>query len=54
MVQPGGIAYLNKGRTQYEPWDVYSWSKIKTMRNYKGNPDITINKYIFQGRTHLN
>ncbi|MDV3199998.1 MAG: group II intron reverse transcriptase/maturase, partial [Candidatus Phytoplasma australasiaticum] len=48
-----GIAYLNKGKTQYEPWDVYSWNKIKTMRNYKGNPDITINKYIFQGRTHL-
>ncbi|MDO8064187.1 hypothetical protein [Candidatus Phytoplasma bonamiae] len=23
------------------------------MRNFKGNPDITINKYIFQGRTHL-
>ncbi|MDV3188751.1 MAG: hypothetical protein Q8834_02975, partial [Candidatus Phytoplasma australasiaticum] len=38
---PAPYAYLNKGRTQYEPWDVYSWSKIKTMRNYKGNPDIT-------------
>ncbi|MDV3151361.1 MAG: hypothetical protein Q8740_02180 [Candidatus Phytoplasma australasiaticum] len=23
------------------------------MRNYKRNPDITINKYIFQSRTHL-
>ncbi|MDV3138670.1 MAG: group II intron reverse transcriptase/maturase, partial [Candidatus Phytoplasma australasiaticum] len=48
-----GISYLNKGRTQYEPWEVYSWNKIKTMRNYKGNPDITINRFIFQGRTHL-
>ncbi|WP_036690758.1 group II intron reverse transcriptase/maturase, partial [Peanut witches'-broom phytoplasma] len=48
-----GINYINKGKTQYEPWDVYSWNKIKAMRNYKGNPDITINKYIFQGRTHL-
>nr|WP_320412888.1 group II intron reverse transcriptase/maturase [Candidatus Phytoplasma australasiaticum] len=48
-----GISYLNKKETQYEPWNVYSWDKIKKMRNYKGNPDITINKYIFQGRTHL-
>ncbi|MDV3160797.1 MAG: group II intron reverse transcriptase/maturase, partial [Sweet potato little leaf phytoplasma] len=23
------------------------------MRNYKGNPDITINRFIFHGRTHL-
>ncbi|UQV27446.1 hypothetical protein H7686_0001335 [Candidatus Phytoplasma asiaticum] len=23
------------------------------MRNYKGNPDITINRFIFQGRTSL-
>ncbi|MDO8057490.1 hypothetical protein OC698_02180 ['Gossypium sp.' phytoplasma] len=23
------------------------------MRNYKGNPDITINRFIFQGRMHL-
>ncbi|MDO8064316.1 hypothetical protein [Candidatus Phytoplasma bonamiae] len=23
------------------------------MRNYKGNPDITINRFIFQSRTHL-
>ncbi|MDO8055135.1 reverse transcriptase domain-containing protein ['Cleome sp.' phytoplasma] len=48
-----GISYLNKRETQYEPWNVYTWDKIKKMRNYKGNPDITINKYIFQGRTHL-
>nr|WP_249175868.1 hypothetical protein ['Parthenium hysterophorus' phyllody phytoplasma] len=47
------IPYLNKGKTQYEPWVVYSWDKIKKMRNYKGNPDITINRYIFQSRTHL-
>ncbi|MDV3166185.1 MAG: reverse transcriptase domain-containing protein ['Waltheria sp.' little leaf phytoplasma] len=49
----GGIAYLNKGRTQHEPWEFYSWNRIKKIRNYKGNPDITINKFIFQGRTHL-
>ncbi|MDV3164166.1 MAG: group II intron reverse transcriptase/maturase, partial [Candidatus Phytoplasma australasiaticum] len=48
-----GISYLNKGRTQYEPWNVYTWDRIKKMRNYKGNPDITINRFIFQGRTHL-
>ncbi|MDO8054172.1 reverse transcriptase domain-containing protein, partial ['Opuntia sp.' phytoplasma] len=48
-----GISYINKGKTQYEPWDVYSWDKIKKMRKYKGNPDITINRYIFQSRTHL-
>ncbi|MDO8060298.1 hypothetical protein OC726_02140 [Candidatus Phytoplasma aurantifolia] len=23
------------------------------MGNYKGNPDITINRFIFRGRTHL-
>ncbi|MDO8057569.1 hypothetical protein OC698_02610 ['Gossypium sp.' phytoplasma] len=23
------------------------------MRNYKGNPDITINRFLFQSRTHL-
>ncbi|MDV3147194.1 MAG: reverse transcriptase domain-containing protein, partial [Sweet potato little leaf phytoplasma] len=48
-----GIVYINKRETQYEPWNVYTWDKIKKMRNYKENPDITINKYIFQGRTHL-
>ncbi|MDO8058522.1 HNH endonuclease [Candidatus Phytoplasma australasiaticum subsp. australasiaticum] len=48
-----GISYLNKKETQYEPWNVYSWDKIKKMRNYKGNPDITINRFVFQGRTHL-
>ncbi|MDV3183999.1 MAG: group II intron reverse transcriptase/maturase [Candidatus Phytoplasma australasiaticum] len=48
-----GISYYNKGETQYEPWDVYSWGKIIKLRNYKGNPDITINKNIFQARTHL-
>ncbi|MDV3196871.1 MAG: hypothetical protein Q8871_02505, partial [Pigeon pea little leaf phytoplasma] len=48
-----GISYLNKRETQYEPWNFYSWDKIKKMRNYKGNPDITINRFIFQGRTHL-
>ncbi|XKW58918.1 group II intron reverse transcriptase/maturase [Candidatus Phytoplasma australasiaticum] len=48
-----GISYYNKGETQYEPWNVYTWDKIKKMRNYKGNPDITINRFIFQGRTHL-
>ncbi|MDV3179210.1 MAG: group II intron reverse transcriptase/maturase [Candidatus Phytoplasma australasiaticum] len=48
-----GISYYNKGETQYEPWVAYSWNKIKTMRNFKGNPDITINKHIFQGRTYL-
>ncbi|MFW8664692.1 group II intron reverse transcriptase/maturase, partial [Candidatus Phytoplasma citri] len=48
-----GIPYLNKGKTQYEPWVVYSWDKIKKMRKYKGNPDITINRNLFQGRTHL-
>ncbi|MDO8053991.1 group II intron reverse transcriptase/maturase, partial ['Opuntia sp.' phytoplasma] len=47
------IPYLNKRKTQYEPWVVYSWDKIKKMRNYKGNPDITINRFLFQGRTHL-
>ncbi|MDV3204448.1 MAG: group II intron reverse transcriptase/maturase [Sweet potato little leaf phytoplasma] len=47
------ISYLNKGKTQYEPWEAYSWDRIKKMRNYKGNPDITINRFIFQGRTHL-
>ncbi|MDV3196807.1 MAG: hypothetical protein Q8871_02170, partial [Pigeon pea little leaf phytoplasma] len=47
------ISYLNKRETQYEPWNVYSWDKIKKMRNYKGNPDITINRFIFQGRIHL-
>ncbi|MDV3180071.1 MAG: group II intron reverse transcriptase/maturase, partial [Candidatus Phytoplasma australasiaticum] len=25
-----GIIYLNKRKTQYETWDVYSWNKIKT------------------------
>ncbi|MDO8078982.1 hypothetical protein OC716_01820 [Candidatus Phytoplasma aurantifolia] len=35
------------------PWVVYSWDKIKKMRNHKGNPDITINRFIFQGRAHL-
>ncbi|MDO8059364.1 group II intron reverse transcriptase/maturase, partial ['Crotalaria aegyptiaca' phytoplasma] len=49
----GLFPYLNKGKTQYESWVVYSWDKIKKMRNYKGNPDITINRYIFQSRTHL-
>ncbi|MDO8057546.1 group II intron reverse transcriptase/maturase, partial [Candidatus Phytoplasma gossypii] len=48
-----GISYINKGKTQYEPWDVYSWDKIKKMCNYKGNPVITINRFTFQGRTHL-
>ncbi|UQV27038.1 reverse transcriptase domain-containing protein [Candidatus Phytoplasma asiaticum] len=48
-----GISYINKGKTQYESWDVYTWDKIKKMRNYKGNPDITINRFIFRGRTHL-
>ncbi|MDO8057360.1 hypothetical protein OC698_01450 ['Gossypium sp.' phytoplasma] len=48
-----GISYINKGETLYEPWVVYSWDKIKKMRNYKGNPDITINRFIFQSRTHL-
>ncbi|MDV3153617.1 MAG: reverse transcriptase domain-containing protein [Candidatus Phytoplasma australasiaticum] len=48
-----GIPYHNKGKTQFEPWVVYSWDKIRKMRNYKENPDVTINKYIFQGRTHL-
>ncbi|MDV3164655.1 MAG: hypothetical protein Q8804_02615, partial [Pigeon pea little leaf phytoplasma] len=48
-----GISYLNKRETQYEPWNFYSWDKIKKMRNYKGNPDITINRFIFQGRIHL-
>ncbi|MDV3156280.1 MAG: reverse transcriptase domain-containing protein, partial [Candidatus Phytoplasma australasiaticum] len=48
-----GISYYNKGETQYEPWDVYSWGKIIKLRNYKGNPDITINRFVFQGRTHL-
>ncbi|MDV3149050.1 MAG: group II intron reverse transcriptase/maturase, partial [Pigeon pea little leaf phytoplasma] len=47
------ISYLNKRETQYEPWNFYSWDKIKKMRNYKGNPDITINRFIFQGRTYL-
>ncbi|MDV3154369.1 MAG: group II intron reverse transcriptase/maturase, partial [Pigeon pea little leaf phytoplasma] len=47
------ISYLNKRETQYEPWNVYSRDKIKKMRNYKGNPDITINRFIFQGRIHL-
>ncbi|MDO8060173.1 group II intron reverse transcriptase/maturase [Candidatus Phytoplasma citri] len=47
------IPYLNKGKTQHEPWVVYSWDRIKKMRNYKGNPDITINRFIFLGRTHL-
>ncbi|MDO8060297.1 hypothetical protein OC726_02135 [Candidatus Phytoplasma aurantifolia] len=23
------ISYINKGKTQYEPWEVYSWDKIK-------------------------
>ncbi|MDO8057387.1 hypothetical protein OC698_01600 ['Gossypium sp.' phytoplasma] len=32
---------------------IYSWDKIKKMRNYKGNPDIAINRFRFQGRTHL-
>ncbi|WP_420887937.1 group II intron reverse transcriptase/maturase [Candidatus Phytoplasma citri] len=48
-----GISYINKGKTQYEPWEVYSWDKIKKMRKYKGDPDITINRFIFRGRTHL-
>ncbi|MEK0311194.1 hypothetical protein, partial [Candidatus Phytoplasma fabacearum] len=26
------ISYLNKRETQYEPWNVYSWDKIKKMR----------------------
>ncbi|MDO8057637.1 hypothetical protein OC698_03030 ['Gossypium sp.' phytoplasma] len=47
------IPYLNKGRLQYEPWVVYSWDKIKKMLNYKGNPNITINRFIFQNRTYL-
>ncbi|MDV3166664.1 MAG: reverse transcriptase domain-containing protein, partial ['Waltheria sp.' little leaf phytoplasma] len=48
-----GISYLNKGKTRIEPWVVYSWDKIKKMRNYKGNPDITINRCIFRSRTKL-
>ncbi|MDO8057468.1 reverse transcriptase domain-containing protein [Candidatus Phytoplasma gossypii] len=47
------ISYINKGKTQYETWEVYSWDKIKKMRKYKGNPDITINRFLFQSRTHL-
>ncbi|MDO8057616.1 hypothetical protein OC698_02910 ['Gossypium sp.' phytoplasma] len=39
------IPYLNKRKTQYEPWDVYSWDKIKKMRNYKGNPVPLIDLY---------
>ncbi|MDO8059337.1 group II intron reverse transcriptase/maturase, partial ['Crotalaria aegyptiaca' phytoplasma] len=49
----GLFPYLNKGKTQYESWVVYSWDKIKKMRNYKGNPDITINRFLFQSRTYL-
>ncbi|MDO8057364.1 group II intron reverse transcriptase/maturase [Candidatus Phytoplasma gossypii] len=40
-----GISYINKGKTQYEPWDVYSCDKIKKMRNYKGNPVPLIDLY---------
>ncbi|PQP79406.1 group II intron reverse transcriptase/maturase [Candidatus Phytoplasma phoenicium] len=47
------IPYINKGKTKYESWIVYSWDKIKRMRSYKGNPDITINSFIFRGRTNL-
>ncbi|WP_373402854.1 group II intron reverse transcriptase/maturase [Candidatus Phytoplasma solani] len=47
------IPYLNKGKARYESWTVYPWDKIKKMRNYKENPDITINPYLFQGRTNL-
>ncbi|MDO8060199.1 hypothetical protein OC726_01570 [Candidatus Phytoplasma aurantifolia] len=47
------ISYLSKGKIQYEPWEVNSWNKIKKMRNYKENPDVIINKYIFHGRTNL-
>lgn len=47
------IPYINKGKTKYESWIVYSWDKIKKMRSYKENPDITINSFIFQGRTNL-
>ncbi|MDO8054085.1 reverse transcriptase domain-containing protein, partial ['Opuntia sp.' phytoplasma] len=47
------ISYLSKGKIQYEPWEVHSWNKIKKMRNYKENPDVIINKYIFHGRTNL-
>ncbi|MDO8078955.1 hypothetical protein OC716_01645 [Candidatus Phytoplasma aurantifolia] len=47
------IPYCNKGKTQYETWVVYSWDKIKKMRNHKGNPNITINRFIFQSCTHL-
>ncbi|UQV27331.1 hypothetical protein H7686_0000660 [Candidatus Phytoplasma asiaticum] len=48
-----GVSYLNKEKTHYEPWDVYSWDRIKKMCNYKGNPDISINRFIFQGRTNF-
>ncbi|MDV3154204.1 MAG: group II intron reverse transcriptase/maturase, partial [Pigeon pea little leaf phytoplasma] len=47
------IPYHNKGKTQVESWVAYSWDRIKRMRNYKGNPDITINRFIFQSRTNL-
>ncbi|MDV3140028.1 MAG: group II intron reverse transcriptase/maturase [Sweet potato little leaf phytoplasma] len=47
------IPYHNKGKTQVEPWVAYSWDRIKRMRNYKGNPDITINRFMFQSRTNL-
>ncbi|MDV3166494.1 MAG: group II intron reverse transcriptase/maturase, partial ['Waltheria sp.' little leaf phytoplasma] len=49
-----GIPYYNKEKNpQFEPWVVYSWNRIKRMRNYKGNLDIIINRFIFQSRTHL-
>ncbi|MDO8057646.1 hypothetical protein [Candidatus Phytoplasma gossypii] len=32
---------------------IYSCDKIKKMRNYKRNSNITINRFIFQGRTNL-
>lgn len=47
------IPYKNKGKTKYELWVIYSWDKIKRMRKYKANPDISINPYIFLGRTNL-
>ncbi|MDO8057392.1 hypothetical protein OC698_01625 ['Gossypium sp.' phytoplasma] len=47
------ISYLKKGKIQHELWIVYSSDKIRKMRNYKGNPNITINKYIFQSCKNL-
>ncbi|AGL90661.1 Group II intron-encoded protein ltrA (Includes: Reverse-transcriptase) [Strawberry lethal yellows phytoplasma (CPA) str. NZSb11] len=48
-----GIQYNLKNKTKVDSWDKLDWEKIKRMRKTKGNPDVIINRYLYQGRTTL-